>query len=112
MGQALVIKPFSAYECYYNADLTRLPSDLEEDAIYDYFVDLGLTPIIAPALFVVSLVPRNRTVWFPQQNVPDALVTGGQPIREIFFPGFENPVYVRHKRHAFNKVVPQRICWA
>lgn len=109
MDQKLIIKPFSAYERYYFVDLTRIPSGLDEDVIYDYFVALGLQPIIAPTHVAGSLMSRDRTVWFPQTGVPDALVRGGQPLREILFPGFDTPVYVHHKQRSLNKVVPPSI---
>ncbi|KAJ8554721.1 hypothetical protein ON010_g9763 [Phytophthora cinnamomi] len=109
MGQKLIVKPYSAYERYYYVDLTRIPSDLDEDAIYDYFVALGLQPIIAPTHQAGSLTSRDRTVWFPAHDVPDALMPGGQPLREIFFDGFDKPVYVQHKQRALNKVVPPSI---
>ncbi|CAI5700578.1 unnamed protein product [Peronospora effusa] len=109
MGQKLIVKPYSAYERCYYVDLTRIPSDLEEDAIYDYFVRLGLQPIIAPTHLAGSLMSQDRTVWFPQHDVPAELMPNGQPLREIVFPGFESPVFVQHKKRSLNKVLPPSI---
>ncbi|KAL4095006.1 hypothetical protein PRIC1_010656 [Phytophthora ramorum] len=109
MDQKLIVKPYRAYERYYYVDLTRIPSDLDEDVIYDYFVALGLQPIVAPTHQAGSLMSRDRTVWFPNHDVPDALMLGGQPLREIFFDGFDSPVYVQHKKRSLNKVVPPSI---
>ncbi|POM78463.1 Hypothetical protein PHPALM_4004 [Phytophthora palmivora] len=98
MEEKLIIKPYSAYERFYFVDLTRIPSNLDEDSIYDYFVDLGVHPIIAPTHTAGSLMSRDRTVWFAQTDVP------------IVFPGFpNNPVYIQHKKRALNKVVPPSI---
>ncbi|TDH72444.1 uncharacterized protein CCR75_005703 [Bremia lactucae] len=109
MGQNLTVKPYSAYERYYYVDLTRIPSDLEEDAIYDYFARLGLQPIVAPTHQAGPLTSRDRTVWFPQTDVPQELMSDGQPLREILFPGFDSPVYVHHKKRSLNSVVPPSI---
>ncbi|CEG41336.1 uncharacterized protein PHALS_11687 [Plasmopara halstedii] len=40
--------------------------DLEDEAIYDYFVELGLSSIVTPAHQVRSPTSRDRTVWFSE----------------------------------------------
>ncbi|OWZ05406.1 hypothetical protein PHMEG_00022511, partial [Phytophthora megakarya] len=110
MDERLIIKPYSAYERFYYVDLTRIPSNLDEDVIYDYFASLGLQPVISPTHMIGTLMSRDRTVWFPHTDVPDALMNGDQPLREIFFKGFpDSPVYVQHKKRVLNKVVPPSI---
>ncbi|KAF1319013.1 Pollike protein, partial [Globisporangium splendens] len=109
MGQKLIIKQYSVYERLYFVDLTHIPSELSEDAIYDYFVELGLLPIIAPTHQAGLLTSRDRTVWFTQYELPKELMIDGQPLREIFFDGFDAPVYVHHKNRSLNKVVPPSI---
>ncbi|KAK1928371.1 hypothetical protein P3T76_016162 [Phytophthora citrophthora] len=109
MGQKLIVKPYSAYERYYYVDLTHIPDGLDEDVIYDHFSALGLQPIIAPTHVAGSLMSRDRTVWFPETDVPDALFTDGVPLREIYFAGFDYPVYVQHKKRSLNKVLPPTI---
>nr|CCA20275.1 pollike protein putative [Albugo laibachii Nc14] len=53
---------------------------------------------------------RDRTIWFRSKQAPAALFSStNQPLREIFFPGHDHPVFVHQKHRARNNVTPPSI---
>ncbi|KAI9913864.1 hypothetical protein PsorP6_005583 [Peronosclerospora sorghi] len=106
-GADYIIKTSSIYDRMYFVDLKNVPSDLEDDAIFDYFARLGLAPLVTPTYQVGALASRDRTVWFDSLECPGQLLSPeGAALREIFFEGFRSPVFVQHKRRALNVTPP------
>ncbi|CAH0493476.1 unnamed protein product [Peronospora farinosa] len=110
MGQDFIIRPFSAFDRLYFVDLTNVPSDLDDEDIFGFFERLGLHPIITPTHQCGTLTSRDRTAWFDCPEPPAALFDAAKrPLREIFFDGFDAPVYVQHKLRTLNRVTPPSI---
>lgn len=110
MGRDYIIRPFSAFDRLYFVDLTNVPSDLDDGEIFAFFERLHLRPIITPTHQVGTLMSRDRTAWFESLDTPRELFDdSGRPLREIFFPGFDAPVYVQHKQRSLNRVLPPSI---
>ncbi|GMG17266.1 unnamed protein product [Phytophthora fragariaefolia] len=60
-GSDYIIKTASMFDRMYFVDLKNVPSDLNDDAIYDVFKMKGLTPLITPTFQVGTLTSRDRT---------------------------------------------------
>ncbi|GMF33269.1 unnamed protein product [Phytophthora lilii] len=95
----VTIRKYSSYDKLYNVDLQRLPADVSEPLIYDWFVARGARPIlITPTQVLGELKSRARTVYFNSVKCPDALFEPtGEPLREIFFVDGEKPCFVQHR---------------
>ncbi|OWZ18669.1 hypothetical protein PHMEG_0007207 [Phytophthora megakarya] len=77
--------------------------------LYAYFTRLGLSSLVTPMYQVGALTSRDRTLWFNSLDCPKALmVDETTALREIFFEGSSNPVFVQHKLRALN-VTPSSI---
>nr|KAE8944267.1 hypothetical protein PF009_g6050 [Phytophthora fragariae] len=60
-----IIKAVSMFDRMYYVDLKNPPSDPPpDDAIYDVFKMMGLTPLITPTFQAGALTSRDHTVWF------------------------------------------------
>ena len=109
-GGTHVIKKFSLYDRLYTLNLTRIPSDLDDDAIFDYFARLGLYVLITATQQVGGMISHDRTIWRTTQDCPAALMLpDGASIREIFFDGFDDPVLVQHKQRSLNTNPPSNV---
>ncbi|KAL7690817.1 hypothetical protein Plhal304r1_c011g0043621 [Plasmopara halstedii] len=89
MGYKIIEKPYSAKERCNFVDLTRTMQDLEDEAIYDYFVELGLSSIVTPAHQVRSPTSRDRTVWFSEFKVSKSLLSNGQSFARSYSQGLK-----------------------
>ncbi|KAG7380237.1 hypothetical protein PHYBOEH_011531 [Phytophthora boehmeriae] len=106
-GSEYIIKAASAFDRMYFVDLKNVPSDLDDDALYEYFARLGLSPLVTPTYQVGALTSRDRTLWFNSLECPkELMLNDGTALREIFFEGFSSPVFVQHKLRALNVTPP------
>lgn len=107
-GQKFKIQPYSRFAHWYYVDLTRLPDDVTDGEIYDWFSSHGAPPVyIAPTHTVLGLQSRNRRVYFNTKTPPTCLLIGTvqKPLREIQFPsGF---CVINHRIPAYNKEIPR-----
>ncbi|KAF4314651.1 hypothetical protein G195_011697 [Phytophthora kernoviae 00238/432] len=69
-GADFIIKAASMFDRMYYVNLKNVASELDDGVIYDYFKQLGLSPLITPTFQVGSLTSRDRTVWFNTQVCP------------------------------------------
>jgi hypothetical protein len=106
-GQKFKIQPYSRFAHWYYVDLTRLPDEVSDGEIYDWFSSHGAPPVyIAPTHTVLGLQSRNRRVYFNTKKPPACLLVGTalKPLREIQFPsGF---CVINHRIPAYNKEIP------
>ncbi|TDH66139.1 hypothetical protein CCR75_001704 [Bremia lactucae] len=106
-GGTHIVKKFSLYEWLYTLNLTRIPSDLDDDHIFNFFASRGLHVLITPTHQVGSMISRDRTIWCTTEDCPAALLLpDGTAIREIFFDGFADPVFIQHKQRSLNTKPP------
>ncbi|OWZ06371.1 hypothetical protein PHMEG_00021383 [Phytophthora megakarya] len=106
-GSDYIIKAASVFDRMYFVDLKNVPSDLDDDTLYAYFTRLGLSPLVTPTYQVGALTSRDRTLWFNSLDCPkELMVDETTALREIFFEGFPNPVFVQHKLRALNVTPP------
>lgn len=107
LGKQLQIQPYRQYGEWYYVDLRNVPIGVGDLEIFDYFKTFNVQFGIAPYVHQGPLQSRDRTIWFRSKQAPAALFSStNQPLREIFFPGHEHPVFVHHKHRALNKVTP------
>lgn len=101
------VQPYSKYSHWYYADLQRLPDDVLDTDIYDWFADQGTPPVyITPAQEINGLKSRSRRVYFNHKDPPASLMLDTKtPVREIQFSagGF---CVVQHRVRAYNKEMP------
>uniref|UniRef100_A0AAV1V2P5 Uncharacterized protein n=1 Tax=Peronospora matthiolae TaxID=2874970 RepID=A0AAV1V2P5_9STRA len=84
-GNTHIIKKFSLYERLYTLNLTRIPSDLDDYVIYDFFASRGLYVLITATHQVGDMISRDRTIWCTTQDCPtELLLPDGSAIRKIF----------------------------
>ncbi|KAI9917693.1 hypothetical protein PsorP6_013101 [Peronosclerospora sorghi] len=104
----VTIRKYSGYDKIYYVDLQRLPADVPDLAIYDWFVARGVTPIlITPTYAQGELKSRARTVYFSSVACPDCLFeANGDPLWEIHFIEGEKQCFVRHRQRRYNQVKP------
>ncbi|TYZ67605.1 hypothetical protein PybrP1_009034 [[Pythium] brassicae (nom. inval.)] len=109
-GFSVRIKRYSLYDKWYYVDLTRLPPEVDDTTIYNWFCEeAGARPVlIAPKYNAAGLVSRDRTVFFPQVGCPDGLLVDEKtPLREIFFTETQAvPCFVHHRNRKLNKFTP------
>ncbi|GAB9465706.1 Pollike protein [Globisporangium polare] len=106
-GKEFTVQPYSKYSHWYYVDLQRLPDDVTDELIYDWFLAHGTPPVyITPAQVVNGLQSRSRRVYFNQKAPPASLMINPKtPIREIEFSASGFAV-VHHRNRAFNKEMP------
>ncbi|KAI9912448.1 hypothetical protein PsorP6_006248 [Peronosclerospora sorghi] len=104
----VTIRKYSGYDKLYYVDLQRLPSDVSDPSIYDWFVTRGVIPtLITPTYAHGELKSRARTVYFNSVVCPECLFEpNGDPLRAIHFIEGEKPCFVRHRQRKFNQVQP------
>ncbi|KAI9895663.1 hypothetical protein PsorP6_019550 [Peronosclerospora sorghi] len=104
----VTIRKHSSYDKLYYVDLLRLPADVPDMAIYDWFVARGSRPIlITPTQVQGELKSRGRTVYFHSVACPEQLFEpNGEPLREITFVEGEKPCFFQHRLRRYNKVRP------
>ncbi|CAH0488767.1 unnamed protein product [Peronospora farinosa] len=109
-GAQHIIKKFSLYERLYTLNLTRIPSDLDDALIFDFFATRGLHVLVTATHQVGGMTSRDRTVWCTTEECPSALfLPDGSALREIYFDGFADPVFVQHKQRSLNTKPPSLI---
>ncbi|KAE9039498.1 hypothetical protein PR003_g8013 [Phytophthora rubi] len=106
-GRKFTVQAYSKYSHWYYVDLQRLPDDVSDGTIYDWFAQQGTPPVfIAPAHIVGGLRSRSRRVYFNQKSVPaSVMIDKRTPLRPIQFLGQGYSV-VHHRRREFNRVIP------
>ncbi|POM73523.1 Hypothetical protein PHPALM_9621 [Phytophthora palmivora] len=107
-GKPATIRKHSKYDRLYFVDLTRLPSDVPDRTIYNWFLDRGARPVLITPTFVEGeLKSRDRTVYFNSQRCPSGLfLEDDEPLREIYFDTEEKPCFVQHRIRKYNRVKP------
>ncbi|GMF65549.1 unnamed protein product [Phytophthora lilii] len=102
------IRKYSRYDKLYYVDLQRLPADVSDPLIYDWFVARGARPIlITPTQVLGEFKSRARTVYFNSVKCSDALFEPtGEPLREIVFVDGEKPCFVQHRLRRYNRIKP------
>ncbi|KAE8982503.1 hypothetical protein PF011_g21591 [Phytophthora fragariae] len=103
-----IIKAVSMFDRMYYVDLKNPPSDPPpDDAIYDVFKMMGLTPLITPTFQAGALTSRDHTVWFNTAGCTSQLMVSCTiALPEIFFDGFDRPMCVQHTLRALNTLPP------
>ncbi|OWY95241.1 hypothetical protein PHMEG_00034803, partial [Phytophthora megakarya] len=106
-GRKFKVQTYSKYSHWYYVDLQRLPDDVTDGLIYDWFAKNGTPPVyITPAHIVGGLRSRSRRVYFNQKSAPaSVMVSKNKPLRQIQFLGHGYTV-VHHRTRAYNQVVP------
>nr|CCA28145.1 conserved hypothetical protein [Albugo laibachii Nc14] len=90
MGMQFLVPPYRCFGDWYFIELNKVPMGVSDDAIAGYF--------------------EPMVIWFRSKTAPVQLFPDDrQPIREITFPGFPDPVYVHNKHRAYNQVMPPSI---
>ncbi|CAH0493169.1 unnamed protein product [Peronospora farinosa] len=104
----VTIRKYSSYDKLYFVDLQRLPADVADLAIYDWFVARGAPPIlITPTQAQGELKSRARTIYFNSVSCPVQLFEhNGEPLRKIFFFEEEKPCFVQRRLCRYNRVKP------
>ncbi|POM67869.1 Hypothetical protein PHPALM_16048 [Phytophthora palmivora] len=110
-GTKATIRKHSKYDQLYYVELTRLPSDVPDRVIYDWFVDCGARPVLITPTFVSGeLKSRDRTVYFNDKKCPTGIfLENGEPLREIYFHPDDKPCFVQHRTRKFNRVKPPHL---
>lgn len=110
-GYDVTIKKYSLFDKWYFVDLVRLPMEVSDPEIYDYFTGLGARPVlVAPTYVARGLQSRARTVYFHEVSCPNGLfLDNADPLREIHFRTDEPPCFVNHRTAKFNRVTPPSV---
>jgi hypothetical protein len=106
-GRKFKVQPYSKYSHWYYVDLQRLPDDVADGVIYDWFAQHGTPPVyITPAHTVGGLRSRSRRVYFNQKSPPaSVMVDKNTPLRQIQFTG-QGYAVVHHRLQVFNRTIP------
>jgi hypothetical protein len=101
------VQPYSKYSHWYYVDLQRVPDDVNDEIIYDWFMSHGTLPaFITPLNEINGLKSCSRRVYFNRKDPPASLMIDPKtPVREIEFTASGYCV-VQHRIKAFNKEVP------
>ncbi|KAF4027978.1 Reverse transcriptase (RNA-dependent DNA polymerase) [Phytophthora infestans] len=116
-GTQIQISRFSKYNARYYVDLVRLPDEVTDRMIFDWFASRGAPPTcVLPTYVRNGLQSRERTVYFGQDSAPSVLVPSeSDPLREICFPSPDDGMiqlracFVNHKVARYNRVTPPSI---
>ncbi|KAL7694057.1 hypothetical protein Plhal304r1_c002g0005481 [Plasmopara halstedii] len=116
-GSQIQIARFSKYGSRYYVDLVRLPDEVTDHMIFDWFTEHSAPPTcLLPAFVQNGLPSRERTVYFAQDQAPAVLVPSqDNPLREIAFPSSVDgmfllrPCFANHKVARYNRVTPPSI---
>ena len=116
-GSTIQIARFSKFGSRYYVDLVRLPAEVTDRMIFDWFASHDAPPTCVLPTYVRNGLPsRDRTVYFAQNSAPDILVpTPSAPLREIHFPSPDDgmvtlsPCFINHKVARYNRVTPPSI---
>ncbi|KAI9917441.1 hypothetical protein PsorP6_012983 [Peronosclerospora sorghi] len=110
-GISVAIRGYSRYDKLYYVDLTRLPQDVPDRAIYNWLVANEALPVlITPTYVAGGLKSRDRTVYFSSMNCPAGVILpSGEPLREIYFDSNEKPCFVQHRLRKYNRVTAQSL---
>lgn len=116
-GTQIQIARFSQFNSRYYVDLVRLPDEVTDRMIFDWFEQRGAPPTcILPTYVRNGLPSRERTVYFSQDKAPPILVPSeSTPLREIEFPSPDDGMvmlrscFVNHKVARYNRVTPPSI---
>ncbi|RLN58204.1 hypothetical protein BBJ28_00025010 [Nothophytophthora sp. Chile5] len=116
-GQQIQIARFSQFASRYYVDLVRLPDEVTDRMIFDWFATRGSPPTcVCPTYMRNGLPSRERTVYFNQDRPPAVLVPSeDEPLREISFSAPDDgmtelrPCFVNHKVARYNRVTPPSI---
>ncbi|UIZ28542.1 hypothetical protein KXD40_009205 [Peronospora effusa] len=106
-GRAFKVQTYSKYSHWYYVDLQRLPDDVSDGLIYDWFAQKGTPPVyITPAHIIGGLRSRNRRVYFNQKSPPRSVMLDKRtPLRQIQFTG-QGFAVVHHRLSAYNRTIP------
>ena len=106
-GRSFKVQTYSKYSHWYYVDLQRLPDDVSDGLIYDWFAHRGTPPVyITPDQVICGLRSRNRRVYFNQKSPPPSVMLGKRtPLRQIQFTG-QGFAVVHHRLGAYNRTVP------
>lgn len=116
-GSQIQVARFSKYGSRYYVDLVRLPDEVSDRMIFDWFTSRGAPPTCVLPTFVRNGLPsRERTVYFGQDQAPSVLVPSQDaPLREIEFESPDDGMvklracFVNHKVARYNRVTPPSI---
>ena len=84
-GRAFKVRPYSKYSHWYYVGLQRLPDDVSDGIIYDWFAQRGAPPVyVTPAHVIRGLRSRSRRVYFNQKSPPPSVMLDKRtPLRQI-----------------------------
>ncbi|ETI40434.1 hypothetical protein L914_13616 [Phytophthora nicotianae] len=104
----VTIRKYSRFDKLYFVDLQRLPFNVPDKDIYDWFVARQARPVLITATHDYGMLKsKARTVYFNSVACPPGLFEpSGEPLREIFFVQDEKPCFVQHRFHKFNRTRP------
>ncbi|KAE9113929.1 hypothetical protein PF005_g17357 [Phytophthora fragariae] len=106
-GRKFTVQAYSKYSHWYYVDLQRLPDDVSDGAIYDWFAQQGTPPVFfAPDHIVGGLRSRSHRVYFNQHSAPaSVMIDKRTPLRQIKFWGQGYSV-MHHRHREYNQVIP------
>lgn len=104
MGKQFVVQPYRRFGDWYFVEFDKVPMGLPDDSIVKHLLPLGIPFMVTPSTTPGHIESRDRIVWFRSKTAPKGLCTDTQPLREIYFAGFPDPLYVHHKHRAYNQV--------
>ncbi|CAI5737715.1 unnamed protein product [Peronospora destructor] len=102
-----VFQTYSKCSHWYYVDLQRLPDDVSDGLIYDWFAQRDTPSVyITPAHVIGGLRSRNRRVYFNQISPPPSVMLDKRtPLRQIQFTG-QGFVLVHRRLSAYNHTIP------
>uniref|UniRef100_A0AAV1V1X9 Uncharacterized protein n=1 Tax=Peronospora matthiolae TaxID=2874970 RepID=A0AAV1V1X9_9STRA len=116
-GSQIQVARFSKYGSRYYVDLVRLPDEVTDRVIFDWFAEHGAPPTCVLPTFVRNDLPsRERTVSIGRDQAPSVLVHfQDNPLCEIEFSSPDDGMvklracFVNHKVASYNRVKPPSI---
>ncbi|KAG2506846.1 hypothetical protein JM18_009196 [Phytophthora kernoviae] len=104
----VTIRKYSLYDKLYFVDLLRLPNDVPDQRIYEWFVEREARPVLITPTYVHGLLQsRGRTIYFGEVGCPKGLFdSDGNPLREIYFVEDDKPCFVQHRLRKYNRAKP------
>ncbi|KAF4135668.1 hypothetical protein GN958_ATG15140 [Phytophthora infestans] len=104
----VTIRKYSLFDKLYYVDLQRLPFNVSDRDIYNWFVSRGARPVLITATHDHGMLKsRARTVYFNSVACPQGLFEpNGEPLREVFFDPADKPCFVQHRMFKYNRVRP------
>jgi hypothetical protein len=109
-GKSFKIANFSKFNKLYYIDLHKIPENVSDQEILNFFVDTLKTPVlsISPKYGNGSIPSSARRLTFTTYQIPKNIYPDGVPLREVFLNS-KYPTFIQHRNNDFNQVIPPSI---